>query len=154
MTFNLLWLIYATPLSVLLWGHIHLRQRREVRAQAILTGAKEAGLTEPPSLHPVVDPVICMGSGACAMACPEQAIGIVKGKAVLVNPSHCIGHGACAAACSRIGKLTSKPWRPAREGNSANKAPVPQPSSSRLRVERTPAFSNKYDRSWAVQPAC
>jgi thioredoxin reductase len=32
-------------------------------------------------------------------ACPEQALGIVNGKAVLINPAHCIGHGACAAAC-------------------------------------------------------
>jgi len=99
MTFNLLWLVYATPLCLLLWGHVHLRRRREVYAYAVLNESKEAGLTEPPSLHPVVDPVICMGSGACAAACPEKALGIVNGKAVLVNPSHCIGHGACAAAC-------------------------------------------------------
>jgi thioredoxin reductase/Pyruvate/2-oxoacid:ferredoxin oxidoreductase delta subunit len=65
----------------------------------VLEEAKASGLTEPPSLHPVVDPAICVGSGACAAACPEQAIGIVNGKALLVNPSHCIGHGACAAAC-------------------------------------------------------
>lgn len=32
-------------------------------------------------------------------ACPERALGIVKGKAVLVEPDHCIGHGACEAAC-------------------------------------------------------
>ena len=32
-------------------------------------------------------------------ACPEQAIGVVAGKAVLVSPAACIGHGACAAAC-------------------------------------------------------
>ena len=32
-------------------------------------------------------------------ACPEGALGIVKGKAQLVNPTVCIGHGACADAC-------------------------------------------------------
>jgi thioredoxin reductase len=32
-------------------------------------------------------------------ACPEQAIGIIKGKAVLTNGSACIGHGACLTAC-------------------------------------------------------
>jgi thioredoxin reductase len=32
-------------------------------------------------------------------ACPEQALGIVRGKAVLIQPDHCIGHGACEAAC-------------------------------------------------------
>lgn len=50
-------------------------------------------------LHPVLDLDVCMGSGACAKACPENAIGIIKGKAVLVNPTHCIGHAACAPAC-------------------------------------------------------
>jgi thioredoxin reductase/ferredoxin len=61
--------------------------------------AVEAGLVEPPSLHPVVDPVKCLGSGTCARVCPEDALGIVDGKAVLKNASACIGHGACAAAC-------------------------------------------------------
>lgn len=96
---NPLWLAYAVPLSLLLWGHLQLRKRREVRATSVMQEAMEAGLTEPSSLHPVVDPAICVGSGACAHACPEKALGIVKGKAVLVNPSRCIGHGACAAAC-------------------------------------------------------
>jgi thioredoxin reductase len=32
-------------------------------------------------------------------ACPEEALGIVGGKAVLKNGSACIGHGACRAAC-------------------------------------------------------
>lgn len=99
MTMSPVWLIYALPLSLLLWTHVQLRKRREIRSHQVLKEARESGLTEPPSLHPVIDPAICMGSGACAAACPEQALGIVNGKAVLVNPSHCIGHGACAAAC-------------------------------------------------------
>jgi thioredoxin reductase/NAD-dependent dihydropyrimidine dehydrogenase PreA subunit len=66
---------------------------------AQLKHAVESGLMEPPSLHPVIDSHRCMGSGACVKACPEQALGVVNGKAVLVNAAHCIGHGACAAAC-------------------------------------------------------
>jgi thioredoxin reductase len=31
--------------------------------------------------------------------CPEDALGVVDGKAVLKNAAHCIGHGACMAAC-------------------------------------------------------
>ena len=58
-----------------------------------------AGLTEPSSLHPVVDPNICVGSGSCARACPEHAIGLIDGKAHLIAPAKCIGHGACAASC-------------------------------------------------------
>lgn len=56
-------------------------------------------MTEPPSLHPVVDLSVCMGSGACVRACPEKALGVIDGKGVLINPTHCIGHGACAPAC-------------------------------------------------------
>ena len=58
-----------------------------------------AGLAEPQSLHPVVDNLRCIGSGSCVRACPEQALGIVNGKAVLTNGAACIGHGACLSAC-------------------------------------------------------
>lgn len=65
----------------------------------MLKEARESGMTEPPSLHPVVDLSVCMGSGACVRACPEKALGVIDGKGVLINPTHCIGHGACAPAC-------------------------------------------------------
>ncbi|MBT9485914.1 MAG: NAD(P)-binding domain-containing protein [Rubrivivax sp.] len=95
---NFLWLyglVLALAAAVYL-GRKHARQRRHVAA---LTDAQAAGLAEPVSLHPVVDPLRCIGSGSCAQACPEQALGVVAGKAVLVNGAACIGHGACLAAC-------------------------------------------------------
>ncbi len=93
------YLVYAIPLlGVTLW-HVRSRTRREADSAEVIREVREAGLTEPPSLHPVIDPAKCCGSGACAAACPEGAIGFVAGKAVLANPSVCIGHGACAAAC-------------------------------------------------------
>lgn len=62
--------------------------------------ARELGFHEPVSLHPVVNPDICIGSGACIKACPEKDIlGIVNGKAQTVNASRCVGHGACFHAC-------------------------------------------------------
>ncbi|NVO01205.1 MAG: NAD(P)-binding domain-containing protein [Bacteroidetes bacterium] len=62
--------------------------------------AKEDGLYEPVSLHPVVNPNSCIQTGACISACPEKDIlGIVKGKATTINASRCIGHGACFHAC-------------------------------------------------------
>jgi thioredoxin reductase (NADPH) len=80
---------------------IYLARRRHVqRADAAeLKATIEAGLAEPPSLHPVIDDARCLGSAACIAACPEDALGIVGGKAVLKNAAACIGHGACRAAC-------------------------------------------------------
>lgn len=95
----LLWATYAMPLSLVLTLYLRRHRKREARSIEVLNKSREAGLTEPPSLHPVVDPAICMGSGACTHACPEGALGFVNGKAHLVNPTICIGHGACAATC-------------------------------------------------------
>ncbi|MEX8520319.1 MAG: NAD(P)-binding domain-containing protein [Leptothrix sp. (in: b-proteobacteria)] len=61
--------------------------------------AIEAGLAEPASLHPVINVAGCIGSGSCVSACPEEALGLVNGKAVLKNGAACIGHGTCAVAC-------------------------------------------------------
>lgn len=62
--------------------------------------AKQDGVHEPISLHPEINPDICIGSGACISACPEHDIlGIVNGRATLINASQCIGHGACFHAC-------------------------------------------------------
>ncbi len=62
--------------------------------------AKEEGMYEPVSLHPVVDAGKCIQTGACIAACPEKDIlGIRNGKATTINASQCIGHGACFHAC-------------------------------------------------------
>jgi thioredoxin reductase/NAD-dependent dihydropyrimidine dehydrogenase PreA subunit len=62
--------------------------------------AIEAGLHEPISLYPSVNPDNCIKSGACIAACPEKDIlGIRNGKATLINASRCIGHGACFHSC-------------------------------------------------------
>jgi thioredoxin reductase/Pyruvate/2-oxoacid:ferredoxin oxidoreductase delta subunit len=95
----LLALVYGVPLAAALALYLRRQRRREAGASTALRASVESGLTEPPSLHPVVDPIVCMGSGACTTACPEHALGIVDGKAQLVNPTACIGHGACAATC-------------------------------------------------------
>ena len=92
-------LLYAAAMILLWLGYLRRRQRIQREHREQLRQSLEAGLAEPPSLHPVIDPVRCLGSAACIKACPEDALGIVDGKAVLINGSACIGHGACAAAC-------------------------------------------------------
>ena len=80
---------------------LYLYRHRKIHAGHAqdLSEAVRDGLNEPPSLHPVVDAGRCIGSGTCVKACPEGALGIVHGKAVLTNAAACIGHGACMAAC-------------------------------------------------------
>ena len=75
------------------------RVKTEINIQKIAK-AKEFGLHEPISLHPVIDTESCIGSGACIEACPEKdVIGIVNGRATTINASRCVGHGACFHAC-------------------------------------------------------
>jgi thioredoxin reductase (NADPH) len=100
MNFDPLLLTYAIPL-VLIWTIWNVVGRRNTkRALRVMEEAKEAGLTEPASLHPVIDPALCLGCAACVKACPEKSIlGIIDGKAMLIEPTHCVGHGACATSC-------------------------------------------------------
>ncbi|WP_219894653.1 NAD(P)-binding domain-containing protein [Aquisediminimonas profunda] len=100
MHFNPLLLAYAVPLVGLWLTFYIVSRRRTKRALAVMEEARIAGLTEPASLHPVIDPALCLGCAACVKACPEKSIlGIIDGKAKLIEPSHCVGHGACATSC-------------------------------------------------------
>lgn len=91
---------YLVPLGIVYLAYVRRKKRRHHRNLSTLHTAVAAGLTEPASLHPVIDPNRCLGSAACVPACPEgDVLGIIAGKAQLINPTHCIGHGACRAAC-------------------------------------------------------
>ena len=95
----------AYALAFLLIGgifyfYIRKNKRASLQTKAKLEKAKQYGFHEPVTLHPVIDPDICIGSGACIKACPEHDIlGIQSGKARTINASRCVGHGACFHAC-------------------------------------------------------
>ncbi len=91
--------VYLIPLAIIVYFYLSGRKKKENIAVEQLNESMEAGLMEPFSLHPEIDPRLCLGAGSCIAACPEDAIGMIKGKAVLIHPTECIGHGACAAAC-------------------------------------------------------
>ena len=96
-------LIYS-GVGIICLGVIFLYLRKQRRDSKIveekIKQAKEDGIHEPVSLHPVVDENTCIQTGACIAACPEKDIlGIRNGKATTINASHCIGHGACFHAC-------------------------------------------------------
>ncbi len=92
--------VYAVPLLALLLFHMHGQHKEEARSKSARADAVAAGLTEPASLHPVIDLARCMGCGSCVAACPEgKILGLIDRKAELIEPSQCIGHGACKTAC-------------------------------------------------------
>jgi len=93
------WLIYFIPAVWAIGLYLRRHRRRNREHQEALEESLRQGLTEPPSLHPVIDSTRCIGSSSCVKACPEDALGIVNNKAVLINAAHCIGHGACLPAC-------------------------------------------------------
>jgi thioredoxin reductase (NADPH) len=102
-TENWHYIVYAFPLLFIAAAYLRRKHRHERRSTETLEEAREAGLTEPVSLHPVIDPNRCLGCGACVKACPEQphhnVLGLIGGKAQLISPTDCIGHGACKIAC-------------------------------------------------------
>ena len=73
------------------------RQRRDAEAYMGKV-AKKQHLAR--SLHPVIDPDICIGSLSCLNACPEgDILGVINHTARLIHADHCIGHGRCAVEC-------------------------------------------------------
>lgn len=96
----LLLLVYLIPVAMIWIGRIWVRRANSEKHQKAKEKNIAAGLTEPPSLHPVIDRDLCIACNACAKACPEgDVLAIIGDKVELINPTHCIGHGACAVAC-------------------------------------------------------
>jgi len=95
--------LYAAPMVIIWAWYVFRRQRSHREAVLVRDESLEAGLTEPASLHPLIDPNRCIGCESCIAACPEmpghKVLGLVRRKAVLISPTDCIGHGACQIVC-------------------------------------------------------
>lgn len=97
------WFVYAVPLAGITAYYVRRQQRTHVKHSQVMEDSIAAGMTEPASLHPVIDAAKCLGCGTCVKACPETShhdvLGLINGKAALIGPTDCIGHGACKTAC-------------------------------------------------------
>jgi dihydropyrimidine dehydrogenase (NAD+) subunit PreT len=97
-------LVFSTAVAAVLLTIVAVLWTRRRRASIAGGEAMRLAIAEgqhiPPSLHPVIDPTICIGSFSCIKACPEgDIIGVVDGVATLVEAAHCIGHSRCALDC-------------------------------------------------------
>ncbi|BDG05978.1 NAD(P)-binding domain-containing protein [Anaeromyxobacter oryzae] len=102
MDFASLWIVSGSfaCVGLLAGGHLGRRWLRQRRDRAALDEKAGRGEHLARSLHPVIDPNVCIGSLSCLKACPEgDILGVVDGAASLVHADHCIGHGRCAAEC-------------------------------------------------------
>jgi len=96
----LLLFVYLTPIVLVWLARVRIRRKASKRHQQALKETVESGMTEPPSLHPLINRDLCIACNACAKACPEgDVLAIIGDKVELINPTHCIGHGACQVAC-------------------------------------------------------
>lgn len=96
---QLMWL-YSVPLLLIMAVYLWKRLSRQRSNRNVLEESLATGMTEPASLHPLINKDRCLGCASCVRACPESGVlGVIHGKAYLVDPTHCIGHGACKKAC-------------------------------------------------------
>jgi thioredoxin reductase/ferredoxin len=95
--------------SAVMVAVVHVARRRAAHRRDAATLQEKAAKRQnvARSLYPVIDPAICIGSLACAQACPEGVLGIVGGVGKLVQADQCIGHGKCAVECP-VGAITLK----------------------------------------------
>ncbi len=99
---QILMLVYLIPLIIIYLIYLYCKYRVHRRSSQVLKEAIEDGMTQPASLHPVINHNRCIGCRACVIACPEShnhVLGMINNKAVLTNPAACIGHGPCKDVC-------------------------------------------------------
>jgi len=91
---------FGAPFALFTYIFISKRSSTSQKSLTAFINVKNAGLTEPASLHPLIDPNLCVGCASCITACPEgNVLGLINNRAHLINPTHCIGHGACKSSC-------------------------------------------------------
>jgi thioredoxin reductase (NADPH) len=95
-------LTYIAVLAIGLTAYV-VRARGGLRRTVAALRAAAARPAASPGSGPTIDPLKCIGCGACVLACPEQrrhlVLGLINNTASLISPRFCVGDGACRGAC-------------------------------------------------------
>ncbi len=96
----IIWSVGLLTMSVVTIPFYLSRRKVERASVEAENTAEHYGLHEPVTIHPVVHPGACIGTGSCISVCPEgDVLGLKNGQAVPIAPGRCIGHGVCERAC-------------------------------------------------------
>jgi thioredoxin reductase (NADPH) len=102
----LLWSVSLLLAALIVLPYLWRFRRRVRRDRERKEEAVALGIDRPAAQYPYIDPLHCIGCGACVRACPEgDVLGIVGGTAVVVNGLRCVGHARCEEACP-VGAIT------------------------------------------------
>ncbi len=115
--------IFLVLIVLIVFPYLRKTKRKEREAIHTKNLAVDVGGQRPVGDHPLIDVTLCIGCSSCVDACPEHALGLVKGRSELVYPAKCVGHSICRDACP-VGAITIT-----RENNS-QRADVPIHSES------------------------
>jgi thioredoxin reductase/NAD-dependent dihydropyrimidine dehydrogenase PreA subunit len=97
---SLIYVIAVVLVGGLMLPFIMRMKRQEKNTRIAKVEARDEGLDEPVTLHPVIDPDRCIGTASCIDICPEgDVLGLQNGQAVPIQPACCVGHGLCERSC-------------------------------------------------------
>jgi thioredoxin reductase (NADPH) len=102
----LLWSAALLLAALIVLPYLWRFRRRARRDRERKEEAVALGIDRPSAQYPYINPLHCIGCGACVRACPEgDVLGLVGGTAVVVNGLRCVGHARCEEACP-VGAIT------------------------------------------------
>ncbi len=95
----IIWGIVGIIALVILIPYFLQFRKRQQEAIAKKREADALGITRPRAQFPFINQSLCIGCGSCVLACPENVLDVVWGKAAVVNGVRCVGHGHCEKIC-------------------------------------------------------